>query len=103
MRYKYTWEYREGAVKFWVESGRKTGEIAKQLGIDPPLLAKWHRKLEQRTTRPAQRPSAQAQRLPGLPADPAAEIARLKREYARLKMERDILKKAVGIFSEMPK
>jgi transposase len=38
-----------------------------------------------------------------LPADLAAENARLKRELARVKMERDVLKRAIGIFAEMPK
>jgi transposase len=35
--------------------------------------------------------------------DPTAEIARLRRENDRLRMERDILKKAVAIFSEPPR
>jgi transposase len=37
------------------------------------------------------------------PSDPAVEIARLRRENDRLRMERDILKKAVAIFSEPPR
>jgi transposase len=32
-----------------------------------------------------------------------AEISRLRRENDRLRMERDILKKTVAIFSEPPK
>jgi len=35
--------------------------------------------------------------------DQAAEIARLRRELDRTRMERDVLKKAIGIFAEMPK
>jgi len=35
--------------------------------------------------------------------DPAAEISRLRRENDRLRMERDILKKTVAIFSEPPR
>jgi transposase len=48
--------------------------------------------------------------LPPIPAvvphsapDPAAEISRLRRENDRLRMERDILKKAVAIVSEPPR
>ena len=37
------------------------------------------------------------------PADQASEIAKLRRELDRTRMERDILKKAVGIFAEMPR
>jgi transposase len=36
-------------------------------------------------------------------ADQASEIARLRQENERLRMERDILKKAVAIFSEPPR
>lgn len=38
-----------------------------------------------------------------VPSDQAAEIARLRRELDRTRMERDVLKKAIGIFAEMPK
>jgi transposase len=36
------------------------------------------------------------------PADQAAEIARLRRELDRTRMERDVLNKAIGIFAAMP-
>jgi transposase len=39
----------------------------------------------------------------GSPGEQSAEITRLKREVERLRMERDILKKTVAIFSEPPK
>ena len=35
-------------------------------------------------------------------ADQASEITRLKRELDRTRMERDVLKKAIGIFAEVP-
>ena len=41
-------------------------------------------------------------RLP-LPAEQAAEIVRLKRELDRTRQERDVLKKAIAIFSEAPR
>ena len=37
------------------------------------------------------------------PADQAAEVARLRRELERTRMERDISEKAVGIVSELPR
>jgi transposase len=37
------------------------------------------------------------------PSDQAADFARLRRELDRTRMERDVLKKAIGIFAEMPK
>jgi transposase len=41
-------------------------------------------------------------RLPS-PAEQAAEIARLKRELDRTRQEREVLKKAIAIFSEAPR
>jgi transposase len=35
--------------------------------------------------------------------DPAVEISRRRRENERLRLERDILKKAMAIFSEVPR
>lgn len=37
------------------------------------------------------------------PADQAAEIARLRPELDRTRMERDVLNKTIGIFAQMPK
>ena len=37
------------------------------------------------------------------PSNQAAEIARLRRGLDRARMERDVLRKAIGIFEEMPK
>ena len=37
------------------------------------------------------------------PADQASQITRLKRELDRTRMERDVLKKAIGIFAEVPR
>ena len=37
------------------------------------------------------------------PSDLAAEVAQLRRENDRLRMERDILKKAIAIFSGPPR
>jgi transposase len=55
-----------------------------------------------RNAGPALRPNTPAS-APHFVPDPAAEISRLRRENDRLRMERDILKKTVAIFSEPPK
>ena len=101
---KFTPEFKIEAVKLWEAGGRKTNEIGEQLGINPQLLAKWKRVMDRQKTGPARCPNTQATG-PSSDAiqDPAAEIARLRRENARLKMEHEILKKTVGIFSEIRK
>jgi transposase len=99
----FTTEFKVEAVKLWEASGRKSQAVGKQLGIRPVLFAKWKRALYQQPN-PARRPNTQAA---GLAADAgplaAAEIAQLRKENARLKMEHEILKKTVAIISEMSK
>jgi transposase len=65
-----------------------------ELGISPSMLRNWRNRSEGRNAGSALRP------IP-VPAshsapDSASEISRLRRENDRLRMERDILKKAVA-------
>ena len=61
----------------------------------------WRSAVRGGTTRSrAATPSVSA--LPS-PADQSSEITRLKRELDRTRMERDVLKKAIGIFAEVPR
>jgi len=75
-----------------VEQGRDLYEVSKDLEIRPDMLRKWKRKFEEDGK----------QAFPGSghlkPED--EENRRLRRENERLRMERDILKKAVAIFSD---
>ena len=57
---------------------------------------RWVEKLRLEPASAARRPTTQATPMP---ADQAAEIARLRQENERLRMERDILKKSIAIFA----
>jgi len=94
-REKYTEEYKAQALELWRKSGRSANEVAAELGIRPPLLYHWAR---------AERvASGEAPAKPGRSVEEmAAEIARLKEENARLLEQREVLKKSLGILSEMP-
>ena len=100
---KFTPEFKVEAVKLWEASGRKSNEVGEQLGINPQLLAKWKRAMGQKTT-PERCPITQATgSFSDAGPQAAAEIARLRRENARLKMEQEILKKTLGIITEIPR
>ncbi len=88
-------EFKREAVELSQAPDKSVREIAEDLGIHPNTLYRWRHELK--------RDGAQA--FPGngrLKADDE-EVRRLKRELAVVKQERDILKKAISIFSQQPK
>ena len=89
-RAAYTLEYKLEAVRL-VTGGQAKSVTAKVLGIPTQTLDNWLRL------------SAQG-KLTGAGAKPVSaeqmELARLRAELARVKMERDILKKATAYFAK---
>ncbi len=94
-RRDFSIEFKKEAVSLLESSGRPLMQVAQELGISPSMLRNWRAAL--RGAHPVSGGSSAS------PADQAAEMTRLRRELDRTRMERDILKKAVGIFAEMPK
>jgi transposase len=90
----YDLEFKMEAVRMGSEPGVTARDVERRLGIGQGVLSRWKRQLA--------RDGKQA--FPGKghlkPED--EEIRRLKRENERLRRERDILKKAVAIFSTDP-
>jgi transposase len=92
---KYTKEFKVEAVRLAMQGDRPMSETAQELGVHPNILYKWVRDHK----------ADPVQAFPGkgrLRAD-EDELARLRRDYERVKMERDILKKAMAIFSQPQK
>ena len=91
-RRRFSQEFKLDAVSMVVDQGRDLYEVAKELEIRPDILRKWKKKFE----------SDGKSAFPGSgrlkPED--EELRRLRRENERLRMERDILKKAVAICSD---
>ena len=91
-RRRYTREFKLEAVRLVRERGVTMAQAARDLGVHVNVVRAWVR---------AERADP-AQAFPGhgqqTPAD--AEMTRLRREVARLKMERDILKKAAAYFAK---
>jgi len=87
-------EFKIEAVRLASEPGNTQAGIERDLGISQGIISRWKRELRKDGD----------QAFPGkgrLKLDDD-EMRRLKRENERLRRERDILKKAVAIFSEDP-
>ena len=104
-RREFTPEFKREAVALLESSGQPQMQIAAELGIQPSMLRQWRAMLNGASPppRPAGSTGASPPSPVASPSDQAAEIARLRRELDRTRMERDVLKKAIGIFAEMPK
>jgi transposase len=95
----YTEDYKRQVVDLVVSSGRTSTAVAAEVGLHATLLCRWVRQYGAGTSaaeavRLATAPSLK--RVPVPTADQAAEIARLRCECDRLRMERDILKNSRG-------
>jgi transposase len=95
-RRSFTEEYKHQAVELVMSSGRSITSVTKELGLRDSVLRRWVDKIRQEPASAAWRPTTQATPMP---ADQASEIARLRQENERLRMERDILKKSIAIFA----
>jgi len=90
-RRQFTNEFKLEAVRLAERGDIPVAQVARELGLHETVLRRWMGLYGKR---------AGAQRVSPEEHD---ELIRLRRENQRLTMERDILKKAVGIFSkELP-
>ncbi len=90
-RRQYTAEFKRDAVALVMEQGYTLTLAAQNLGITAKLLSRWKR--EQQDHRDAAFPGQ------GHQTPEHAELRRLREDNLRLRMERDILKKASAFFA----
>ena len=90
-RRKYTREFKLEAVQLALSRNGNVSEVARNLDVNPNMLNRWIREYQ----------TDSQYAFPGLGKlkEPDEEIRKLKKELADTKMERDILKKALSIFS----
>lgn len=88
MARKYTLEFKQEAAKLVIEKGYSQKEAAQELGISPKNMTRWIQELI----------NSGKSRTISLSPD-QEEIKRLRKENERLRMERDILKKAAAFFA----
>jgi transposase len=90
-RRKFTREFKIEAVRLVMDRGVALAQAARDLDVAESVLRRWMREL---TATPAAAFPGNGQMRSDL-----AEIAALKKEVARLRAERDILKKAAAFFA----
>lgn len=93
LRRKFSPEFKSEAVRLATQVGISVNSVANDLGINDSVLRRWIR--EAVIPGKARQPGSEAAEL-------VKEVAKLRRENARLKMERDIIKKALGYFAKDP-
>lgn len=98
----YPKEFRAEAVRLATTGTESVSEVAKRLGIDVGSLRKWKRAAERDGD--VMTPGAKAMVSSATtPSALEAELRRLRTENERLKMERDLLKKATAFFAKESK
>lgn len=92
LRKTYSREFKIEAVKLVTEEKMSRKQVARDLGIDVQTLRRW---ISDFTQEPEKA-------FPGKGHVRDEELRQLRRELDQVRMERDILKKAIGIFSQVP-
>jgi transposase len=88
-RKRYTPAYRREAAHLVIDTGRSISQVAGEIGVGAQLLGRWV--------------AVERARLDDPPAavdeNERAELVRLRREVAELRMDREFLKKAAAFFA----
>jgi transposase len=90
---RYTPEFRDAAVKQVIEGGRPVAAVARSLEMSNKSLANWvyrARKGQQLVKRAPAQPVSELE----------AELSRLRQENAKLRLEKEVLKKAAAYFAK---
>jgi transposase len=90
-RRRYSEEFKREAVRLVTEQGYPQQQVARNLGIDRSLVGRWRREL-------AEGSGSAAKTMAG--GGEQEELQRLRGEVRQLRMERDILKKALAFFAK---
>ena len=91
-RRRFTKEFKIESVQYVLASDKSVSQVARDLGIHENVLRRWIKEYKQDPE----------QAFPGLGklSDSDEEIRQLRKRLANAELERDILKKALAIFSK---
>ena len=93
-RKTYAHEFKLQAVRMLTDQGLSVAEVSRRLGVGENCLRNWRRA--------AKAQGSDASPGPGNPAPADDELRRLRAENARLRAERDLLKKAAAYIASPP-
>ena len=93
-RRTFTKQFKEEAVRLLESDSRSIEQVAKEIGVAESVLHRWRNELRGAPT-PVDVADSEA-----LSPTEKAELVRLRKEVRRLRMERDILKKAAAFFAK---
>ncbi len=89
-RKSYTPEYRREAAHLVIDTGRTIAAVAGEIGVGAQLLGRWVQLERDRTGAPPETPLDVSER---------AELGRLRRENAELRLDNEFLGKAAAFFA----
>jgi len=90
---KFSAQFKQEAVRHWLDSGKSAEVIAAELGLGANRLYAWRQQFN---------PPAAPAVKPTTLAEAQAQLDAAQREIRHLREQRDILKKTLGILSEPP-
>ena len=90
-RRKYSKEFRKDVLNMLKTGNKNVPELSKELGIAEQVIYRWNKKYNENTE--------ESEKL----SDREKELRELRAKLADVTEERDILKKAVSIFSKQGK
>lgn len=85
---KFDEDFKQGAVRLVVETGKPIAQVARELGVNEGTLGNWCA---------AERRHRDGGTAP-LSEDERAELVRLRKENTELRMQRDVLKRSVALW-----
>ena len=90
-RRRFSTEYKAETVRLVQRSGKSVGQMALELGIGETALRRWVEQAEVEAGRGPEEALKRSER---------EELVELRRENRRLRLEREILKKATAFFAK---
>lgn len=85
---KFDEDFKQGAVRLVLETGKPIAQVAREFGINDGTLGNWVA---------AARRDREGENAP-LTESERAELERLRRENPELRMQRDVLKRSVALW-----